>query len=390
MITFFLTKQNAEGSMSSDKEGENKQYNEGYLIPAFDLIPDKRSYRVDSETKKRIPTEGNKPVGGKTHVACVSGENTIYVDEQRDPLLIQKYIRGEVKIPKLQFTEGRRLVDENDTIELEYLRATRFNEANKRDNKTRTFFEFKPQEISTREVTKELDDIKIKSRVLGLPQDELFAVASVSKSVQNTKVLEDIDSTLVQHSVLVKLKTPKGKELIESLLEDKLLVTRYDIQCAIDKGILRWHPHNDFELQWSSGGVVCKIPAGTEDRIHFAANYLTYKGHDTIRTIRTALGRILPESNEIVEEESVGNVLVELSKKSPSEVIDAMFKHHNENKEQKFFTQGGAYFFYGDGENKIKLATEENPKGKDGLKDKLLKDKALFQILYEDFVKRLK
>jgi hypothetical protein len=111
MITFFLTKQNAEGSMSSDKEGENKQYNEGYLIPAFDLIPDKRSYRVDSETKKRIPTEGNKPVGGKTHVACVSGENTIYVDEQRDPLLIQKYIRGEVKIPKLQFTEGRRLVD---------------------------------------------------------------------------------------------------------------------------------------------------------------------------------------------------------------------------------------------------------------------------------------
>lgn len=365
MHTFYITRQNVQGSMvSKDPDGQSKRYLETYSIPSIDLIKDPRPHKK-----------------GRTWIANVAGELTPFVDEQSDPTIIQKIKKGEIKLPKLQFVEGRRNVEEDNLVEYEYLKLCSWNDVNKKNNRTRTFFEFKPQEISKRKVETEMEDIRIKSEILQLPSSKLKAVARVSGALASSKTFDSVDPSIIQHSLIVKVSTPHGKTLVEEILKDPLLEPRFDILEGIDKGEIMWHPNNDNNLVWRSGGVLVNVPAGTEDKAKYAADYLYNKGRETLNTLRNRLGR-----NTITKEQAASSN-TELKKwvenATPTEVINKILDWNKENPSAELLTISGPYYYFGE----MKLAIEGGSRGKDGVRDFLIQNQDAYNMVYQEWSK---
>lgn len=373
MHTFYLTKRNAGGSMTSDNPNEDsKRYLESYSVPSFDLIPDPRPNAK-----------------GKTYIANIYGEKSAFVDEQSDPHIIQKIKSGEFKVPKIQFTEGRRLVEDHDTVEYQYLQLCRWNENNKPNNRTRTFFEFKPQEVSKKKIDTEMEDIKIKSEILNLSATKLAAVARVSGALANSKNFDTIEPSILQHSLVVKVSNPQGKQLVKEILEDPMLEPRYDILEALDKNILKWHPTNEWNLIWSSGGVVCNVPAGTQDKHQYAAEYLYHKGRETLNTVRSMLGRKMVSQEEVeAAVEGEAQALREFVKNATNaEIVEKMIEWNKENPEHELFRLNGSVYLFGDKQLSTEDKNGKTIRGKDGIRVCLTEDINLFNMAYAEWSK---
>lgn len=368
MHTFYLSRQNTQGSMvSKDPQGVSKKYLENYSIPSIALIKDPRPNKT-----------------GTTWIANVAGENTAYVDMQSDPAIVQKIKKGEYKLPKLQFTEGRRNVEDWNTVEYEYLQLCPWNEKNKKNNRTRTFFEFKPNEISKQKVEKEMEDIRVKSEILQLNSGRLKAIARVSGALATSKAFDSTDPSIIQHSLIVKVSNPHGKALVEDLLKDPLLEPRFDILEGIDKGLILWHPTNDRNLMWKSGGVLVNVPAGTEDKAKYAAEYLWHKGRETLNTLRNLLGRTV-----VTEAQTSSTTNDELkdwvSKASKDEIIERMLEWNKENPDVQLMKLTGPYFYFGD--LKLALEGDGHKKGKNGVKEFLNSNNDVYNMLYQEWSK---
>lgn len=350
--------------VSKDPDGQSKRYLESFSIPSIALIKDPRP-------NKR----------GTTWIANVAGETTCFVDSQSDPNIIQKIKRGEVKLPKLQFTEGRRNVEDWNIVEYEYLKMCPWNEPNKKSNTVRTFFEFKPDEISRVSIERELEDIKIKSKIFELNAVELKAVARVSGALSSSKAFDTIDPSVIKHSLIVKVSTPAGKQQIEDILNDPMLETRYDIYEALDKGFIMWHPTNDNNLMWKSGGVLVNVPAGTQDKIKYSAEYLWHKGRETLNTLRNLLGRLM------VTEEQTSTTNDDfkdwLAKATKEEIVDKIQDWCKDNPSLSFLKLNGAYYYFGD----LKLATDANTRGKAAVKEYLLSNINVYNMVYQEWIK---
>lgn len=346
--------------VSRDPQETSKRFPESWTIPSIELINDPRPGK-----------------SGKTYIAAVPGESTAFVDSQSNPDLIKDLRELRVKLPQLKFTEGRRNVEETNLSEYEFLQLTKFNEENKVPGLRRTFFEYKPQEISKKKIETELRDIKIKSDIMALDMSKLKAVARVSDAIGDSKSFDSVDPSIIQHKLIVKVRNDEGKALIEELLNDSTLEYRYDIYEAIDKGILKWHPTNPFSLIWVSGGAVCNVPAGTKDKVKHVAEYLLANGYETMTTIRKLLGRAVVE--ETVEETESSDIKDWIKTADKSQIIDKIIEWNKENSDLAFLRYKGAYMFFED----IKLSTKDAPKGKDGAKSFLLADETTYQEVYK-------
>lgn len=370
MHTFFLSRQNVQGSMvNKDPEKASKRHLESYSIPSFSLIKDPRP---------------NKQ--GTTFIANVSGETSPFVDEQSDPDIINKIKRGEVKLPKMQFTEGRRNVEEYNIVEYEYLKLCPFNELNKKNNRTRTFFEFKPNEVSKKNVENEMKDIKIKSEILSLELGRLKAIARVAGAISSAKTFDSIDPDVIKHSLIVKVGHPQGREIVEELLDNPLLEPRFDILEGIDEGLILWHPRNDNDLMWKSGGVLVNVPAGTPDKEKYAAEYLWHKGRETLNTLRNLLGRRV-----VTEQETTSGTNDELkdwiSSASRVDIINKIMEWSKENPDVAILKLKGPYFYFGD--QKLAFDESTSAKGKNGVREFLTdkKNNDLYNMVYQEWAK---
>jgi hypothetical protein len=365
MHTFFISAPNTGGSMvSRDPQETSKRFPESWTIPSVELVADKRPGKV-----------------GMTYIAAVPGESSAYVDEQSNKDLIKDLREGKVKVPRLTFSEGRRNVQETSVSEYEFLKLTKFNRENKAGGLSRTFFEYKPQEMSKLSVERELNDIRIKSAIMALDMNKLKAVARVSDAVKDSKAFDSVDPSIIQHSLIVKVKTEQGKALIDELLKDPILEYRYDIHEAIDNKILRWHPTNPYSLIWTSGGQVCNVPAGTDDKVKHVAEFLMTNGYETLNTIRKLMGRV--SITETIEETESVDIKEWIKSAGKEEIIDKILDWNKANPELAFLKFKGPYMHFED----IKLSTEKVPKGRDGAKDFLIGDDTTFQEVYKIWVK---
>lgn len=365
MYTFYISRPNTGGSMvSRDPQESSKRYPENWTIPSLELIDDKRPGKF-----------------GKTYIAVVPGEKSPYVDEQSNPDLIKDLREKKVKLPRLTFSEGRRQVEETNIVEYQFLQLTKFNEENKVQGLSRTFFEHKPQETSKKAIEKELSDIRIKSAIMSLDMNKLKAVARVSDAVKDSSAFDSVDPSIIQHSLIVKVKTEAGRELINELLNDSMLEYRFDIHEAIDKKILKWHPTNPYSLIWTSGGIVCNVPAGAKDKVKHVAEYLVANGFETLNTIRKLMGRV--SVTETVEETESTDIKTWLKSAGKADIIDKVLEWNKANPELAFLKFKGPYMYFED----LKLCTENAPKGRDGAKDFLLEDEATFQEVYKVWIK---
>lgn len=340
----------------SDPTQARKTFNENHSIPSVSLIPD--------------PREGRS---GMTWIANVKGEKSIFVDEQNDKDLINKIQRRERSLPRVRFTEGTRKVEDRNIVEIEYLRhCSRNADVAAKMNKPMlaTFFEYKPETDSSTRVEKEIADIELKGAILALTGSRLLAVARVSGALQSVRT--EVSDTVAKHKILNFLRQPEGRKLVESLMNDEMLEYRFDIQEALDKGHIKWDQRNPLNLLWQSGGLIATVPAGTQDKVQYAASYLFKDGFATLNTIRKLLHRI--SLDELVEETGSVNLRDWLKTANTTQISEKMLDWHREHPQMALFEWKGPWAYF-DG---VKLAkgTEETVKT-------IVEDSDLFDLVYK-------
>ena len=363
MHRFIISRPNRAGGTMSHRDPEliSKRFPESWSIPSIELIDD--------------PREGKF---GQTYIANVAGERSPFVDEQSNPNLLQDLLEKKRKLPRIQFSYGQRKVNETSVCEYQFLKLSRFNAKNNAKGVSTTFFEFIPAEISKEFVDKEMKIVDLTTKIAMLDENKLKAVARVSGAISK---VEDFDVQSAKYKLIMRVKKVEGQRVLEELLADPMLEYRFDIHDAMDSGVLMWSRQNPNLLVWKAGGTVCTVPAGTQDKVRYAAQYLYNNGFDTLTTIRKMLGRITVD--EAVEETQSTDLADWLKSASKEAIVEKILEWNKDNPDFAFLKFKGPYMYFED----IKLTKDNTSRGREGATEYLLESEKTFEDVYKVWTK---
>lgn len=381
-VQFILSKRNSGGSMKKEEpNGERRPilYKNSKSIPAVCQILD--------------PRENYKSL---TWIRYMKGEKSVFVDEQSQEFNVNDYINNRYRLDKITFSHGVLTVKPSEPTLYQFLCLHAQNSNNHKKNGAKnTFFEYNPSALAKKRLDVERKNFEIQSSVFNLPFNQLKAVARVTGAVDTTGRLDNMDSDEIRHNLLsLSRRDPK---LFEQVTKDTNLTVKFDIHDALDKGYIMWDSHDTMVLRFSNGNQILKSSMG-EDKVTYAANFLSQKSPETLNSIRRLLGRAEIDFEQEVNTESV-TIKDEYKKYADilvggvrSEIIDAFFDYSNEMKgnENKLIWFDGAYGKWGDVNLfNDSIVKEKKMKGRDAVREFLTVDNFMFNQVREDFMKRI-
>lgn len=331
-----------------------------------------------------------------TWIRYMKGEKSIFVDEQSQEFSVDDYINNKYRLDKITFSHGVLTVKPSEPTLYQFLCLHAQNAENHKKNGAKnTFFEYNPAALAKKRLDVERKNFEIQSSVFNLPFNNLKAVARVTGAVDTTGRLDSMDSDEIRHNLLSLSR--RDPRLFEQVLNDTNLTVKFDIHDALDKGYIMWDTHDTMVLRFSNGNQILKSTMG-DDKITYAARFLSERSPETLNTIRRLLGRAEidlsqdTDTTAVTINEEYKKYADILSGGSRGEIIDAFFDYSNQMKgnENKLIWFDGAYGKWGD----VNLFNDDivkgrKLKGRDAVREYLLTDDFMFSQVREDFTKRI-
>lgn len=238
-VRFCLLKPNSPGSSNFQMK---RMYPPSCNVPTVDVIFDEK-------------------LGIQREIRYIPGEKTIYKDEQATKEMPRK--RSEII-----FIDGWKVVQAQETLLLDYLRACNYN-SSKKDRMPGTnalFKEFKPETMAQESLDREEMDVKARATVFNMDFNDMVVLAKGLGMNVNRQAAE------IKHDLLIRAKNNPTKFLAD--ITSKNTKRKWAILEAVDANIIQIDKKS-CTIKWSDGGTIFQSALGAdivEDFAEFTMN----------------------------------------------------------------------------------------------------------------------
>lgn len=207
-------------------------------------------------------------------IRYIPGEKSIYKDEQSVKEMPRK--RSEII-----FKDGWRVVQPQETLLLDYLRACNYNihKKNRMPETTALFKEYRPEQLAQENLEKEELDVKARAAVFNMNFEDMMVLAKGLGLNTNREAAE------IRHDLLYRAKNNPSKFLAD--MSSKNTKRKWAVLEAVDSNIIQIDKKT-CTVKWTDGGTIFQSALGmdiVEDFAEFTMS--TEDGKNIFNRIQT-------------------------------------------------------------------------------------------------------
>lgn len=340
-VTFYI-KGDAPSAIANGAPKRELRRGKTYIIKDHYLVMDTR--------------EGKQ---GSTYIRYLPGETSIYVDEQRAKFDLDTLRSSTAPSNKITILERKIKVDTvRNPLLYKYLQAVPLNVENAESNSWNgtCIYEYRPNERAKNADDHFNHDTDLRIEIRQLDLLSLKAAYRIL-GAKTIRQMEEMDAHTIQHQLYLILTQSRNRDEVQNqyklILEDKLLAIKYDLYEAIDKGIIVQNPVDPRTFVMAKTRVSIKTAPDGSNPINWFAEWLAYKGVDTLMMIRGYLGRKPKETPDGIEARHVSDG------EKVDQILDHIFSEENQltkmsGKHHMYSSKSGEDFSLGLGRESIK------------------------------------